>query len=151
MRRGRPRRRLNATLRLLSTTSGHPTLFAHIVVKHIVPDLHGRGPLILQGELEGVRVSESHPACVSVACAAVTVRFENGLVQSGSKSLSPLWSAKQPSLWRKSNSRKIRGSLLDVRSNPLCCRDCWCVSVAVMDSTELPRERPSARSTTIAA
>ena len=77
--------------------------------------------------------------------------FREGLVRSGSKSLYPLWSAKQPSLWRKSNSRKIRGSLLDVRSNRPCCRDCWCVSVAVTDSTVLRRELPSARSTTIAA
>ena len=52
---------------------------------------------------------ESHAVCVSVACAAATVRFANGLVRSGSKSLYPLWSAKQPSLWRKSNSRRTRG------------------------------------------
>jgi site-specific DNA recombinase len=37
-----------------------------------------------------VRGGESHAACVSVACAAVTVRFGNGLVKSGSKSLYPL-------------------------------------------------------------
>src|SRR5258707_11146569 len=37
-----------------------------------------------------VRGGESHAARVSVACAAVTVRFGNGLVKSGSKSLYPL-------------------------------------------------------------
>ena len=64
---------------------------------------------------------------------------------------SPDRSAKQPSLWRKSSSRKIRGFLPDVPSNHPCCRGCWSVSVVVMDSTELRRELPSARSTTIAA
>jgi len=39
----------------------------------------------------------------------------------------------------------------DVPSNHPCCRGCWSVSVVVMDSTELRRELPSARSTTIAA
>jgi DNA invertase Pin-like site-specific DNA recombinase len=98
-----------------------------------------------------VRGSESHAACASVAGAAVTVRFGNGLVRTGSKSPCPPWSAKQRSLWRKSNSRKIRGFLPDVRSNHPCCRGCWSVSIVVMDSTELRREPASARSTTIAA
>src|SRR5271165_1734909 len=98
-----------------------------------------------------VHGGESHAACVSVACVAVTVRFGNGLVKSGSKSLYRLWSAKQPSLWHKSNSKKKRGFLPDVPSNHPCCRGCWSVSVVVTDSTELRRELPSARSTTIAA
>ena len=90
-----------------------------------------------------VRVSESHAACASEACAAVTVRFANGLVRSGSKSLYPLWSAKRPSLWRKSNSRKIRGFLPDVPSNRPCCRDCWSVSVVVTDSTDFDANFPA--------
>jgi len=77
--------------------------------------------------------------------------FGNGLVRSGSRSLSPLWSAKQPSLWRKNSSRKIRGFLPDAPSNHPCCKGCWSVSVVAMDSIELRRELPSAQSTTIAA
>ena len=57
----------------------------------------------------------------------------------------------EPLLWRKSNSRKIKGFLPDVPSNHPCYRGCWSVSAVVMDSTELRRELPSARSTTIAA
>jgi len=64
-----------------------------------------------------VHGGESHAACASGACAAVTIRFGNGPVRSGSKSPYPLWSAKQPSLWRKSNSKKISGFLPDVPSN----------------------------------
>src|ERR1700693_5719679 len=53
-----------------------------------------------------VLASGSRAACASVVCPAATARFGNGLVRTGSKSPYPLWSAKRPSLWRKSNQRK---------------------------------------------